>query len=210
MLLSPFLRIFVQIYLVIKGLKYIIISLFTVVWVFYACPYVLLKIPKVQRFVGNKVTEKLSDVLGVPVSVGEIKINWFNNLVIEDLDLPDRDGQSLLKADRLTAGFDVMQALNGRLVFSSVRLFGFNFNLNRPTPQDPLNLQFVIDAFASKDTAKKENNIDLRISSILLRRGSFKYDIGNAAKTPGKFNAKHISVSDISGKINSERSKKIV
>lgn len=72
-----------------------------------------------------------------------------------------------------------------------MRLFGFSINLKKKTPDAPLNLQFVIDAFASKDTLKKNPNIDLRFNSILIRRGNFRYDVESEAPTPGKFNGKH-------------------
>ena len=58
------------------------------------------------------------------------------------------------------------------------------------TPESPLNLQFVIDAFASKDSIKeKRRNIDLRFNSIMIRRGNFSYNVDSEKETPGKFNA---------------------
>lgn len=92
-------------------------------------------------------------------------------------------------------------AVTGRkFVFTTVRLFGFSFNLRKHTPQSPLNLQFVIDAFASKDSIKKEKNIDLRFNSIMIRRGNFSYNVDSEKETPGKFNAKHIDIKNLSAK----------
>ena len=104
--------------------------------------------------------------------------------------------------NHVAAGFEVLPLLKGKFVFSTVRLFGFSVNLNKKTPDSPLNLQFVIDAFASKDTMKKNPNIDLRFNSILIRRGNFRFDVESEAQTPGKFNAKHVDIKNLSAKIS--------
>ena len=190
----------------IKGLKYIIVTLLTLFWIFYATPAILLRIPYVQQKVATTATRELSERLGVPVRIGNVDIEWFNRLVLENLYLEDESGTVLFDANHVSAGFEILPLLNGRIVFSTVRLFGFSVNLHKETPADKLNLQFVIDAFASKDTVKKQSNIDLRFNSILIRRGNFRYDVKNAATTPGKFNAKHIDIRNISAKISMKHS----
>ena len=185
----------------IKGLKYIIITLLTLFWIFYATPAILLRIPYVQRNVANTATSELSERLGVPVRIGNVDIEWFNRLVLENLYLEDENGNVLLEANHVSAGFEILPLLKGKIVFSTARLFGFTANLKKETPTSKLNLQFVIDAFASKDTVKKDSKIDLRFNSILIRRGNFRYDVEDAPYTPGKFNAKHIDIKNISAKI---------
>lgn len=186
----------------IRGLKYIIITLLTLFWIFYAIPAILLRIPYVQQKVSDIATTELSGRLGVPVKIGNIDIEWFNRVVLENLSLEDRQGQTLFEANHVAAGFEIAPLIKGKIVFSTVRLFGFTVNLNKKTPDSPLNLQFVLDAFASKDTLKKKSNIDLRFNSILIRRGNFHYDIQNAKYTPGKFNARHIGIKNLSAKIS--------
>lgn len=186
----------------IKGLKYIIITLLTLFWIFYAMPALLLRIPYIQQKVATVVTTELSDRLGVPVNIGKVNIKWINRLVLEDLYLADQQGETLFDANHVSASFEILPLLKGKIVFSTVRLFGFSVNLNKKTPDDKLNLQFVLDAFANKDTVKKESNIDLRFNSILIRRGNFRYDIQNAAYTPGKFNLKHVSIKNLSATIS--------
>lgn len=186
----------------IRGLKYIIITLLTLLWIFYAMPFILLKIPYVQHQVSNIASTELSSHLGVPVKIGNVNIEWFNRLVLDNLYLEDQEGETLFEANHVAAGFEVLPLLKGKFVFSTVRLFGFSVNLKKKTPDAPLNLQFVIDAFASKDTLKKNPNIDLRFNSILIRRGNFRYDVESEAPTPGKFNGKHVDIKNLSAKIS--------
>ena len=69
----------------IKGLKYIIVTLLTLFWIFYATPAILLRIPYVQQKVATTATRELSERLGVPVRIGNVDIEWFNRLVLENL-----------------------------------------------------------------------------------------------------------------------------
>ena len=185
----------------IRGLKYIIIILFTLFWIFYVAPAILLRIPYIQQKVANIATTELSEYLSVPVKIGNVDIEWFNRLVLEDLYLEGQNGDVLFTANHVSAGIEMLPLAKGKLVFSAVRLFGFSVNLNKAAPKEKLNLQFVLDAFASKDSIKKNPNIDLRFNSILIRRGNFRYDIKNAPYTPNKFNAKHVHVKNLSAKI---------
>ena len=165
-------------------------------------PGILLRIPYIQNKVSEVATTQLSGHLGVPVKIGNVDIEWFNRLVLEGLYLEDQDGKVMFEANHVAAGFEIMPLLEGKFVFTTVRLFGFSFNLRKHTPESPLNLQFVIDAFASKDSIKKEKHIDLRFNSIMIRRGNFSYNVDSEKETPGKFNAKHIDIKNLSAKIS--------
>ncbi|MEI3118379.1 MAG: hypothetical protein V8T12_05785 [Parabacteroides johnsonii] len=120
----------------IKGLKYIIITLLTLFWIFYATPAILLRIPYVQHKVSSTASTELSGRLGVPVRIGNVDIEWFNRVVLENLYLEDQEGTALFEANHVAAGFEALPLLNGKFVFSTVRLFGFSVNLKKKTPAD--------------------------------------------------------------------------
>lgn len=125
-----------------------------------------------------------------------------NRIIIDDVLLDDRNGEEMLKVTRLSAKFDIMPFFKGKISISSVQLFGFNINLQKKTPDAPPNFKFVIDAFASKDTVKKNNSLDLRINSILIRRGRMAYHVLSEKETPGKFNANHVQLQNIIANIS--------
>ena len=137
----------------------------------------------------------------MPVRIGDVNIEWFNHLILKDLYLEDQEGRVMFVANQVAAGFELLPLLDGKIVFTTARLYGFSLNLHKERPDSPLNLQFVIDAFASRDSIKKKRNIDLRFNSILIKRGNFSFDIDSERETPGRFNAKHIDIQDISAKI---------
>ena len=148
------------------------------------------------------VAEELSDLLNTRVTIGRINIGLLNRIIIDDVLLDDQDEQEMLKVARLSAKFDIMPFFKGKISISSVQLFGFNINLQKKTPDSPPNFKFVLDAFASNDTVKKDNSLDLRINSILIRRGRMAYHVLSEEETPGKFNAKHIHLQNIIANIS--------
>lgn len=164
-------------------------------------PVILLNIPYIQKKAAGIATKELSGHLGVPVRIGNVDIEWFNRIAVEDLYLEDQNGRVLLEAAHVSAGFEFLPLFQKRFVFKTVRLFGFSMKLSKETPGEDLNLQFVIDAFASKDTVRKDTHIDLKLNSVMMRRGNFAYDVYSEQQTPGKFNAKHIDIRNLSANI---------
>lgn len=148
------------------------------------------------------IAKELSEVLNANVAIGRINMGLLNRIIIDDVLLDDRDGQEMLKVTRLSAKFDIMPFFEKKISISSVQLFGFNINLRKNTPDSPPNFKFVLDAFASKDTIKKESSLDLRINSILIRRGRMAYHVLSEKETPGKFNTKHIQLQNIIANIS--------
>ena len=148
------------------------------------------------------VSKELSQVLGTKVVIGRINIGLLNRIIIEDVLLDDQSGREMLKATRLSAKFDITPFFKGKISISNVQLFGFNINLRKDTPDSPPNFKFVVDAFASKDTVKKESPLDLRINSILIRRGRMTYHVLSEEETLGKFNAQHVQLQNIIASIS--------
>lgn len=125
-----------------------------------------------------------------------------NRAILTDINLQDRSNKELLKIARLSAKFDIIPLLSGRISISSVQLFGFNINLEKATPESAPNYQFILDAFSSKEEKKEKSNLDIRINSILIRRGKVIYNVHSAQQTPGKFNANHIQLNNIIANIS--------
>lgn len=178
------------------------LSLFALFCLLYVAPVVLLNIPFVQHKIKEKVVALLTDRLHTTVSIERIRVGWLNSLTVENLSVDDESGRVALEADYMTAGFKLLPLIDGRFVFTGIRLFGFSLHMSKDTPADRLNIQFMIDAL-SADTAKHSSpEIDLRINSALLRRGRIVYDVANEEVTPGKFNPSHVDVRDISANIS--------
>ncbi|WP_294606116.1 translocation/assembly module TamB domain-containing protein [uncultured Bacteroides sp.] len=186
----------------IRKLKKTVRWMLGIILSLYIGTILLLNIPYVQRQMSVLVANELSNVLGTQLTIGRINMGLLNRIIIDDLLLDDQSGKEMLKVSRLSAKFDILPLFKGKISISNVQLFGFNINLEKKTPEDIPNFQFVLDAFASKDTIKKESNLDLRINSLLIRRGRMSYNVLSAEETPGKFNAQHIQLRNIIANIS--------
>ncbi|MDE5676375.1 translocation/assembly module TamB [Phocaeicola sp.] len=185
-----------------KSLKYTVRILLGTLAGVYLGFIVLLNIPYVQSKLSVFVAKELQAVLHTEVSVGRIDMGLLNRIIVEDVLLHDRHDREMLKVARLSAKFDLLPLLKGKITISSIQLFGFAVNMNRATPASPTNFQFLLDALASKDTVKTRSNLDLRINSILIRRGRMAYDVWSEPKSPGRFNANHLYVKNLAATIS--------
>lgn len=185
-----------------NSLKYTVRILLGIFLGIYLGIIVLLNIPYVQGKLSAYTAQKLKKVLNTEVSIGKIDMGLLNRIIIEDVLLHDLQGKEMLKVARLSAKFEILPLLKGKITVSSIQLFGFTANLDRSTPQVAPNYQFVLDALASKDTVKTQSDIDLRINSILVRRGRIAYHVLSEPYTPGKFNANHLALTNFAATIS--------
>ena len=144
------------------------------------------------------VAKELSRTLNTQVSIGNINMGILNRIIIDNVQINDQSNHEMLIATRLAAKYEIIPLFKGKIRINSVQLFAFNIRLNKQTPHSKPNYQFIIDALSSKNKNQKPSNIDLRISSIILRRGRLSYDIFSEQQTPEKFNTSHIHLHNIS------------
>ena len=173
--------------------------------IFIAAIYIvmatLLQVPSFQEKASHGVASYLSNKLQTEVRIRRLELGLFNKLILKDVYMEDLSGDVLFQAKRVAAGFEFFPLFQHKWRFNSIQLFTFQFNLNKETDDSPLNIQYIIDAFAKKDTTTINPSIDLQIKNLSLRSGSFSYRVKDKAETPGKFNPKQLLISDISSKI---------
>ncbi len=184
----------------LKRLKHIINGTIWVLVGLYVSLIVLLHLPPVQTLLGSVVAGALHDKFGTEVSVGKVNLGFFNRIIIDDVRMLDQRGDSMIYASRLSAKVDYLPLKDGKISISSAQLFGLHANLYKQNAKSPLNIQFVLDSLASKDTTK-HTPLDLHIGSVIIRHGAVNYNQRDIAEVPGVFSAKHIGVRDLSAHI---------
>lgn len=158
---------------------------------------VVVHIPQVQSYIGERAAALLSETIGAEVNIGRVDVGFLNRLVIDDVTIYDQSGTETLRAARLTAGVDMGGLAKGRVIISAIQIFGAHITLYKPTADSPTNIQFIIDAFSSNDTTKT-SVLNLQINSLIVRHTNLRYDILDAPRTDSVFNPSHIYVKDIS------------
>lgn len=138
----------------------------------------------------------LAEKLQTRVEIGRIDLGFLNRVIIDDVVVFDQDGDTLLKASRLSAKMAYIPLAQGKISISSAQLFGLKANLYKQKADAKANYQFVLDALSSKDTTK-HTPLDLAINSLVIRNGSIKYD-QNDIPTTQKLNPRHLSLTNLS------------
>ena len=162
----------------------------------YLLLLLLTNIPSVQRWTAVRLARWLSDELHARVEMSNVRLGLVNRVVIDDVLLHDRSGHPLLQAARLSAKIDLLQLVDQRVRLSSVQLYGYDIRLRREAPDSAYNFQFVIDHFATTDTAAA-SPLDLAIRSVVVRRGTLRHDLLWMPRRDG-FDPNHIQLRNLS------------
>lgn len=169
--------------------------------IYFGC-IALLNIPAIQHKISVLVTDELCRLLQTEVAIEKIDLGLPGRIIIQGVALKDREGEDLLRVARLSAKFDFTPLLHQQIRVSSIQLFGLKAHLSRPDTLSSPNYQFLLDALSSKDTVKKEQHLDLRINTVLIRRGQLSYHLLSAPPTPGQFNPRHLDISNLSATLS--------
>jgi hypothetical protein len=191
---------FLNVY-IIKTLKYIVAAALFLIFTCYALPVISLNIPFVQRNVTEFAEKTLSRFFDTPVNIGRIDIKWLNRIVLRDVRIEDKRGDTALSAGNITAGFKLLPIFKRRWILTTVRLFGVTCHIRRDTPDSETNIQFIVDGL-SKSPPDYDSRIRLQVQSVLIRRSRVTYDVLNKNHTKKQFNPNHISLDNISGKLS--------
>lgn len=164
------------------------ICLYTVL-IILSLPLILflaLKSPKVQTFVVHEVTSILSNKLNAEISIESVDYAFFNKLKINKVFVRDQHGDTLLYTKRIYASMRGFSFKNRAISIGTAELDNGKFYLKQDST-GVLNLKFIIDAFASKDTTKKKKQeYRFKVRNFKLTDFAFIYKKwGAASKSEG-------------------------
>ena len=193
-------KLTLNIHKTLKRFKHIISCIIWTIFALYVILIVLLHLPPVQTFLGSTVATALAQKFGTEVSVGKINLGFFNRIIIDDVRMLDQKGDSMIYASRLSAKVDLLPLKDGKISVSSAQLFGLRANIYKQNAKSDMNIQFMLDSLASKDTTQHKP-LDLRIGSVIIRHGSIAYNQRDIASAAGVFSHQHIGISNLSAHI---------
>lgn len=142
------------------------------------------------------VSKKTSTLLQSEARIGGIYFQLPNRIIADDVKLYDQNDTLMLKANRIAVKIEILPLFNKKIHIRNAQLIGADITFYKPEEKAIHNFQYILNAFASKDTTSKKN-LDLKIGSILLRQCSFKYDIQDKPETKGIFNFNHINLTSV-------------
>lgn len=179
-----------------KVIRFVIVLALLIVAVVPAVLYVGLSLPGVQNYARREAGERLSELLGAKVEVGNLAITPFNRATLRNVSMVDSVGDTIAKATRIGAGFGLTDfLLHGHIVLNYVEAVGLDLRVSRDSAGTPLNIDAII---ARLNKPGGDGGVpDLLINTIIIRRSRISYDVLSAVPKPlGEFDASHITVKD--------------
>jgi hypothetical protein len=140
---------------------------------------VLVQLSPVQNFLTRQAAGMLSRKLKTEVSVRNVRIDFFNHLLLQGVLLKDRSGDTLLYAGEARVRISDFTIFRKDLpVIRYLGLHDADVHLYRTTQGPKWNYQFIVDAFNTgvKDTTKAQNEFELHLEALDLQRIRFRMD----------------------------------
>ena len=156
-----------------KVFRSIIFSLTLVVVGFYVLTYTLVSIPALTNYVKDRIANELSNFLEAEVSIDNLQIYPFNEVQINGLQVYDQSGNKCLDVATLGAGIRLWKLIwENKIELTYGEIIGLHAYVVQPEEDAPLNIDFIIKAFASDNQNKEKKPFDLAMHNVVLRKSS--------------------------------------
>ncbi|MDO9580914.1 MAG: translocation/assembly module TamB domain-containing protein [Bacteroidales bacterium] len=165
-----------------KSLKYFII-ISGIILMVPTSLYLLLKNPNIQTFLVNRITRHISNGIKSSITVGKIEYKFFNRLVINDILIKDKNNDTLLFSQKITAGIKRIDIRNRSFRLGRVILL-------KPTvafitdSTGLMNISWYINMLRNPADSGKKNQTKFSIDQIDI--SDARFHLINHAGLPGK------------------------
>ncbi len=132
--------------------------------------------PTIQTWIVGKVTDELTELLGVEARIGEVEIHFITDLSLGGIYLEDQAGDTLLSVEKLGVEIGFWSLTPGLFELDEVFLEDAVIRLSQ-SEDSVFNFQFLIDEFAPEETEEDTTaptEFELDVNHILLTNIDFK------------------------------------
>ncbi len=120
----------------------------------------------------DKTTSWLSKELNTKVEIGEIDIDFFDQILLKNIFIEDLKNDTLLYADLVKADIALFSFLNNKLFIEDIELENVQVNVKRLKSEENFNFNFILDYFAGdgeeQESTKKSKNWLLGLNELNL------------------------------------------
>ncbi len=165
--------------------------------------YIGLSLPPVQNLIRERAVKELSAFLGTKVEIEEVQFTPFNQVVVKNLTVCDRSDRKALQVERVGAGMALWRLITkGDMIFTHAELIGMRASIIQDRQGEPVNIQFIIDAFKPKDPSKPPTKFDFQIRHVIVRRSSASFDrLWKPYGRKDKIDFNHLAVNDFAADV---------
>ncbi|MDR2292040.1 MAG: translocation/assembly module TamB [Prevotellaceae bacterium] len=162
--------------------------------------YFMIKLPPVQTYIIQKITNEISQITKTKVSIKSVNYKFFKSLVIDDLYVEDTEGDTLVSIAEIEASLANIWFTGKKINLSSIKLTNGQFNLI--TTNDTLNLDKLLARLLSdetdNDTVQSES---FSLATKRLELSNFRFSLQNRDDTdeaiPAQINFSDLRIDSI-------------
>ncbi|MFP4064003.1 MAG: translocation/assembly module TamB domain-containing protein [Bacteroidales bacterium] len=166
----------------IKKTRKIVLWVFAVLVLLPAIFYGLLHSPYVQTYLVGHLTNYLSRELDTEIRVGSVDISLFRTVILEDVSVMDRDGESLFVMDYLKGDLNRISVRRRQLSLSRLEIDGAFGTVYKNEGEDDYNYQFLVDYFSNE--LLRGPGWDVSLAALTLHDITFRHQNPNASPVP--------------------------
>ena len=112
-----------------------------------------LQVPGVQSYIARKAVSSISGKTHTRIEVGSVSIAFTHTLVLRDLFVEDRRGDTLLSVQTLAADVNLFGLLSHAVILHNVRIDSLTAHITRTLPDSSFNFGFILKALGPAATA---------------------------------------------------------
>ncbi|HTB30509.1 MAG TPA: hypothetical protein VK808_00685, partial [Bacteroidia bacterium] len=166
----------------------------------------VINFPFVQTGLTHSIANYYSKKLHVKIHIGKVDFEFLKKLVLRDVYIQDLHADTLLYATTLKFDIGQLSVKNQQLYLSNIEIDKATVHLITYKKEHSLNLQFLIDAFSSKDTTKSVvpgPGWKVAFGKLTLNDINFRMQNQHDTSTDNYgINTSNLNVHGISAKIN--------
>ncbi|MGP8217598.1 MAG: translocation/assembly module TamB domain-containing protein [Bacteroidia bacterium] len=163
----------------------------------------VINFPAIQTWLCKGVADYYSSKWHTKVIVGRVDFGFIKKLVLKNVYVQDQHSDTLLYAEALNFDIGSIDFKEHILHLSNIDIEHTKFHLTTYKNAHELSLQFIIDAFASKDTLKRGSaKWDVSTDALTLDDVDFRYQNLNDTESVNGINPMNLRVHHINSKIS--------
>ena len=163
---------------------------------------VSLRIPSVNNYVTQRTVSYTSNLLGYPVSIGSIYIDWYDHIIIENVVLKDREKNDMIYLGEGQIDLHFNKLLHGEFKIENCILKNGGVSLHNFESDNNLNLIEFIESLSAKfsdpnavDTTT--SNFAFKIPYAKLHNMKFRYIDETEKKYRDRFDENHFGFDSV-------------
>ena len=182
-----------------RSLKYFIIVIGTVI-LLPTVLYLLLQTASVQTFLVKRISKHFSDEIKSTISIGSVEYKFFNKLSFHTILIKDKNNDTLLYTNSITAGIRRLDFENKSFRFGTVTLIKPIIGLITDSTGQ-MNLTWLLSQLKSSGDTTKKISANFLVDRVDIFDGRFSLIKRNGVKSKSRIDPNNLNLSNINGRI---------